>query len=387
MNMRSVTSNAFTDLDSLQSAREKRAQELKKQGKLVVGYFCCFVPTEIMTALDIVPYRIQGNIAKSIVDADAYLDITTCPYLRSCFDLALNGGYEFLDGLVMPHSCYNLRRVYDIWRHYHNPGFFHLINVPHMVDSSSYQFFKRELETFVTSLEKFTRRQLKKGRLRQAIHLHNENRSLLRRLYGLRKKSPPLVSGVEITKVLIAGMGMPVIEHNALVERLISEIEKRHNPLTKVNARILLYGHEIDDTAFIELIEGCGAHVVIDDICTGSRYFWQYVKPTDDLLESLANRYLEGIPCPRTYKPRAETRDKDLENRFGYLWNFIKEFNVNGAIFYVMRYCDTIQLDVPDARDYLQKKGIRVLVLENEYRLTSMTRFRTQIQAFIEILG
>ena len=387
METTSAACNAFADIRAFNRTRRKRARELKKQGKLIVGYLCCYVPVEILTALDIVPYRIQGNVTKPVVEADAYLDITTCPYIRSCFDLALNGEYDFLDGLVMPHSCYNVRRVYDIWRYYCNSGFFHLINVPHMMDRSSYQFFKREIETFVKSLEKFTGRKLKLDRLQQSINLHNENRSLLRQLYGLRKESPPLISGVEMTRTLIAGMGLPVTEYSNLVKQLIVEVEKRRDHPANKGARILLYGHEIDDTAFVELVEECGAHVVIDDICTGSRYFWQDVKPSNDLLESLATRYLNGIPCPRTYKPRAETRDKDLENRFGYLSNFVEEFDVNGAIFYVMRYCDTLQLDVPDARDYLQKKGIPVLVLEDDYRLTSLARFRTQIQAFLEILG
>lgn len=93
-----------------------------------------------------------------------------------------------------------------------------------------------------------------------------------------------------------------------------------------------------------------------------------------------------GIPCPRTYIPQAETRQEDLENRFGYLRSFITEFKVNGAIFYIIRYCDTYELDAPDVRDYLKEQGIPVLVLEDEYNLATIGQLRTRIQAFLEMI-
>ena len=37
------------------------ARVMASQGKKVIGYFCCYTPVELMTALDLVPYRIGGR--------------------------------------------------------------------------------------------------------------------------------------------------------------------------------------------------------------------------------------------------------------------------------------------------------------------------------------
>ncbi|MCG6534244.1 MAG: 2-hydroxyacyl-CoA dehydratase family protein, partial [Syntrophales bacterium LBB04] len=46
----------------------------------------------------------------------------------------------------------------------------------------------------------------------KAIGLHNRNRALLRELSGLRKQEPPLLSGAEMTQVVIAVLTLPVEE-------------------------------------------------------------------------------------------------------------------------------------------------------------------------------
>lgn len=379
--------NVFGEIDSYYKERRQRAIELKNSGKKVIGYFCCFVPVEILTALELVPYRIQGSVTKPIKQADTCLETTMCPYVRSCFDLALEGEYDFLDGLVVPHTCDTIQRIYDIWKYYRRLPYYHFINVPHMMVPSSYEFYKNELLTFANSLEKFTGLRLTPKRLLEAVQLHNKNRSLLRQLYELRKPELPLVSGTEVTKVLIAGMSMPVMEHNALVERLVTGVKERPQSPNKQSLRILVYGNEIDDVAFIKLIEDSGANVVMDDLCTGSRVLWKDIKPTSDPLDGIVEHYLGDIPCPRSYIPQGETRQKDLDNRFSYLRHFVTEFKVNGVIFYIIRYCDTYELEVPDARDYLGEQGIPVLVLEDEYNVATIGQLRTRIQAFLEMIG
>ena len=94
-----------------------------------------------------------------------------------------------------------------------------------------------------------------------------------------------------------------------------------------------------------------------------------------------------GIHCPRSYIPQGETRHADLENRFGYLYDFIRNFKVDGAILYVLRYCDTYELEAPDIRDYLRDKDIPVLILEDDYSMSTIGQLRTRIQAFLEIVS
>ncbi len=367
--------------------RSRRARELKAQGKKIIGYFCCYPPLELLTASNMVPYRITGSVREPVTVADAYMEIIVCPYVRSSFDLAMKGRYDFLDGFVFPHTCDAVDRMRNVWKYYLKPAYFHYINVPHMVHPPSYDFFKTELVAFKRSIEEFSGRGISLASLREAIDLHNENRSLVRQLYELRKKDPPLLSGTEMTEIIVAAMSIPIGECNDMVRRVIDEVHNRRHPPQGRGARVLVYGSEIDNIDFIQLIEECGANVVIDDLCLGTRYYWYDVERTADPLDGLVARYLDKIPCPRTYKDFPGTTSADLDNRFGHILKFARDFNVNGAILYILRFCDAHEFDAPDVRDYLLEAGLKVLHLEDDYSVGSIMQLRTRIQAFLEMIA
>lgn len=373
-------------IEELYNDRGKRVRALHDEGKKIIGYFCCFVPDEIITAMDMVPYRIQGSQSDPIDEADALLEPMACPFARSCFNMALKGQYDFLDGFVAPHSCDTIERMYHIWHSNKPSPFNHMINVPHMMGPSSDQFYKKELRYFITRLEEFSGRKLETQKLKDAILLYNRRRALLRELYGLRRENPPRVSGTEITRVLVAGMGITAVEHIELLETLIAEIKKRPVPQPDGLPRIFLWGNEIDDIAFIQLVEECGAHVVMDDLCTGTRFFWEDVPETEDPLDGLTVRYL-CTHCPRSLKPQAGNRKEDLESRFGYIREFIDQWKANGAIFYIVRYCDTCELEGPDLKEYLNDLKLPVLMIEDDYSTSTIGQLRTRIQAFLEMIA
>ena len=180
-------------------------------------------------------------------------------------------------------------------------------------------------------------------------------------------------------------MGIPADEHIELVSAFIQEVKNRPAPNPDGLPRIFIWGNEIDDAAFIQLVEECGAHVVMDDLCTGSRFFWEDVPETGDPLEALARRYI-CTHCPRTLKPQAGDRQTDLENRFGYIRQFMADWKADGAIFYIVRYCDTCELEGPDLKDYLNGLKLPVLMIEDDYSTSTMGQLRTRIQAFLEMI-
>ena len=378
----------LSEIEQLYKNRTRRAKELQSQGKKVVGYMCCFPPVEMFTALDLVPFRIMGDPNKPITVADSYLERIMCPFVRSCFDLAMKGEYDFLDGLVIPHSCDTVLRIYDIWNYFKPRPFSHYLNVPHMLDSASFEFFEDELKSMRQALGKFAGAELTDNRLREAISLHNEHRGLLRRLYELRKSDPPLISGTEIVKVVVASMTVPVREANDVLRQVIVEVSaRRPDGPQKRPARILVYGTEMDDDSFVRVIEECGANVVMDDLCIGTKYFWDDVAEEGDPMHGLADRYLDKIRCARTYRQPPGDHASDMQTRFGYLKEFASKWGVNGVILCAMRFCDTVELDVPDVRDYLTGLGYPVLHLEHDYSSAAIGQLKTRIQAFLEMIG
>jgi len=371
----------------LSEKRDLRARELKREGRKVLGYFCCYLPLEILTAASVVPYRIMGSIKEPTTVADTYLDPALCPFIKSSFDLAMKREFDFFDGWMTPDSCDNLRIISNIWR-YNLPSYSFQLRVPNLFDESCTRFFREELALLKEDLEEFAQTEITDEKLHRAIDLHNQQRALLRALYQLRRPEPPLLAGSEVVEVLRAVMSLPVEEANQMLREIIDESKERKNR-PKGGIRLLVHGPEIDDPALFRLVEELGANVVVDDSCIGTRYFWHDVEKTINPLDGLATRYLSKIYCPRTIRGKGEgwaSYKEDLEERFGHIKSMAHDFSVAGVILYIMRQCDLHQYDVPELRDYLTEEGLPVLLLENDYTMGTIGALRTRIEAFLEMI-
>jgi benzoyl-CoA reductase/2-hydroxyglutaryl-CoA dehydratase subunit BcrC/BadD/HgdB len=210
----------------------------------------------------------------------------------------------------------------------------------------------------------------------------------MRELYDLRKSNPPLISGSEMMKVLVAAMSIPVEESSALIEAVTKEVKERKpaaaNPKAK---RIMLIGDQIDDVAVIEAIESTGAYLVMDDLSTGSKMYWQDVDATADPVQGIAERYLRKLKIPTTFVGSADTYQGILEERFGHMKKYVNEFKVDGAILFVYKYCDPYGFEVPAIKSYVEAAGAPVLYLEDEYSTSSLARVKTRIEAFLEMIA
>ena len=283
-----------------------RARELKKEGKTVIAYLCSLVPTEIITAAGLVPFRIRGNVNEPITKGDTNLETIACPFIRSCFDLSVKGWYDFCDGIVIPHGCDSMTRTYSTWRYTLGLPYSHFINVPHTVSGPSMEFFTEELNTFRKSLGRFAQKEIADSDLTEVIHLYNENRDKAKALYDLRKSDPPLISGTEMSKILTVGMSLPVTESNELFAEVLEELTQRKESPVHKAPRIMVDGACIDNIDFVKLIEDSGANVVVDSLCIGTRDYLPHTDVGGDPLDALARRYLDKINCPRTYREKAE---------------------------------------------------------------------------------
>jgi benzoyl-CoA reductase subunit C len=387
-----VTNTGLSRVKEICRDRSQRVKELKAEGKPVIGYLCIYPVLEMITAFDMIPYRIFGDMDEPITDADDYMPSIVCPFLRSILDLGLKGRYDFLDGVVMAHICDVGARTAHLWDVAVKTPYSHFIDIPHTDRENSRERLKELLVDFQKSLESFTGREMSRDKLRESIEKHNEQRKLVRELYDLKKPDPPLISGTETLQVMKAVMSLPVEEGNALLREVITEIRERINPLPEKPARLLVWGPVIDDVAFIEMIESLDASVVMDDTCVGSRAFFPDVPLTDNPLDGLAFHYLENIKCPRTLRDSnvsgtTKGYAADLEARFGYIGEFASEWNVNGIILQALRYCDSHGYEVPQIKDYLDSKGLPNIYIEHDYSKTALGPLMTRIQAFTEIIG
>ena len=371
--------------------RSRRARELKAEGKKIIGYPCMYVPLEIITALDLVPYRTYGDIKEPVTEADRALPTAFCPVMRSCLDCALKAKDDFLDGIVATHSCDPQEKTSHVWESYIDYPYFHFIDVPGTVRPEAIEYYKGQLDDFRKTLESFAGKELSSDRLKAAIELHNRQRALVRELYELTKPAPPLVSGTEIVEVIKALTSLTVSEGNELLAEVISEAKERKGGPEKKPARLLVWTATLDDTDVTQILEA-GANVVIDDNCCGIRAYRADVKLSDDPIAALANYYLTEITCARTFREAvlgetSKDYEKDLQSRFGYLERLVKEWNVNGAILLLVRYCDPFAFEMPALKDYFDSLGIPSTYIEYDYTQGALAPLRTRVEAFLETIS
>jgi benzoyl-CoA reductase subunit C len=378
-------------VQKLYQDRTYRAKELRQEGKHVFGYLCLYPVIEMLTALDIVPFRLFGDIDEPITKANNFLPTVVCPFLRSYLDLGLKGKYNFIDGIVTGHNCDVGSGIPEIWNYNIHLPFAYHIDTPHTTHDTSLEKHRLLLDAFKLSLEKFTGNELTSAKLAAAITIHNEQRALVRDLYNLKKSNPPLVSGAETIQIIKVVESLPVKEANQLLKEVIAEVKIRPNKPIKKGKRLMIWGSILDNTSLVEMIEQLDANIVMDDTCVGSRPFFDDVKLTSDPLDGLSDHYLKDIKCPRTftadYSAQSKNYSEDLKTRFGYMGDYAREWQVNGVILEALRYCDTHGYEIPAIKDYFKQIGLPTIYLEHDYTRGMISQLKTRVEGFLEIMG
>jgi benzoyl-CoA reductase subunit C len=364
-------------VDKFQRIFQKRLQiiqEHQANRQKAFGYICTYTPEEIIYAAGILPVRVFGKPGETPV-ADAYLYSNICSFVRSCFEQALQDGYSNIDGLLACNSCDHIRRLYDAWQNYIPTPFTYIFSLPCKTTPSTLAFFQQELNQFKDHLERYLGHEITTKDLQEAITVYNQTRQLLRRLYQLRQSHPPLVTGAEALEIVRAGMVMPKPEFNHLLEEFLTERETSSPQQNNNRVRLLILGSELDDPEYLQLIEDLGAIIVADDLCIGTRYFWDLVDPQLDPIEGIAQRYLTRTPCPRMHP---------AGSRIEHLTSLIEHFKVEGIIYETIKFCDLHSSGYPLIKKGLEQLDLPILKLEREYNLASVGQMRTRVEAFLE---
>ena len=300
--------------------------------------------------------------------------------MRTCLGEALEGRYKDFGGVVVVNSCDPMRRMHDVWRYNLGGDFNHLLDLPRVNSPEAAAYFRENLRKLIDEVETHFRVKVTDAALAEAITIYNTGRSLLKELYSVNRDKGQLLSAMDIRTVVRAGTALPVDVFNRLLKRLLDEMGVIDAAGCE-NPRILITGSVMDNPRILQFIEECGAKVVGDDLCNGTRQFWDTVESAAesaaDPLTDLSRHYLGRTPCPRM---------KDAHERFDHVLRMIDTFRVDGVIFYTMKFCDPFLFDVPVLKERLAEKGIPTLSLEGDYTPGTLGRVKTRIEAFIEML-
>ncbi len=376
-----IESKEFQDFsETAQTLQNPYVKEWKGRGGRVMGYFCSAVPEELFTATGLLPFRMRATGSTGTELSDAYFSSINCSFPRHCFNMALKGEYDFLDGLVCINSCDHVRRIYDNWIRNLKTPFVEVMSLPRKTHAPQVDWYTDEINICREALEKHFGVEITDNRLWEAIKLHNETRRLQKRLYELRKSKAPPVTGTEALIIMVAGTAMPKDKYNGMLKALLETLEQAEG-ISDYRARLMITGGELDDPEYIQIIEDQGGLVVTDSTCFGSRLMWRQVDESqDDPVRALAKYYVFDRPtCPRSYG--------DQPRRIEFTREMIREFDVDGVIGERLLFCDQWMVEHYMTGFDLKEDGVPFLQLDREYILSGKGQLRTRVQAFLETLG
>jgi benzoyl-CoA reductase/2-hydroxyglutaryl-CoA dehydratase subunit BcrC/BadD/HgdB len=369
------------------SIKNPYIEDWQASNKKIIGYYCTYIPEELLHAAEILPYRIRATGNKDTELADTYMVRFTCSFVRATLDLALKGVYNFMDGFLICNSCDHSRRMFELFdlkvftkekidkkidRFY--------LSIPHIITEEGFNWYLKEIEELRIELESAYNCKITDEKLNNSIDIYNQNRELLRDLHKLQIQENPKITGTEALQISMADASVPKEIANKELKRILNELENKEEMDVSSKKRIILVGSVVDNIDFIQLIENSGAFVASDFICFGTRNFHDSIDYDHDTnpLSNLTKRLYYRISCPRMMD--------DHENRLKFLKEEINNANIDGVILQRINNCDLHGCDNMLFTHELKDLDIPVLNIDRESFQADTTRLQTRIEAFIEMI-
>ena len=346
----------------------------------IIGCAPMHVPEEIIHAAGLLPVVLwEGD--DPVTEGYTYIQPFFCGFIRGVIDLAVKGKLDFLDGIVGCDECVSTEAIDFLLRRRHLFDYWEFLFLPadHKGDTNK-AYVMQEFERLRASLGQYTGRELDDDSLKHSILLYNRNRSLLRKLYELRREKPTVLKASEMYAVVMSSMLMPKEEHNELLENLISELASKESSEQKV--RLILSGTlcSAPKSEVLDLIEEAGGVIVDDDLYVGARYFDGDVPTNADPIESLAERYMNlSLRTPTMVDHEHDWGDQLIE--------MVNRSGSKAVIAFPLKNCDPHQFHYPKVRQKLARSGVPEFFVEMEHEAMALGQIRTRVQAFMEMIG
>ncbi len=368
-----VTSNPYAYVEGLKEENNKK----------IIGCFPMYVPEELIHAAGMIPVVIwRGN--ESVTWGHAHVPPYDCGITRSFVDDAVRGKLSFMDGFVFHiRQCLQAGEFPFIMERHFKPAYQKVLYLPALYAGDAIRDFAiTELESFKKSLEDFTGKEITGDSLKKSIETYNENRTLLERVYELRRGKPEILKAREVMQIVWSSMLMPKEENNELLKELIAGMKKKTVETKKNSIKVIPVGCLCQTLQFdiLDLIEDLGMIIPDDDLYIGSRYFANKVGLDGNPIEALADRYLTKSPlCPTKGVWDIHWGDEAIKK--------MKDNDAKGIISILIKYCPPHACYYPDFKSKMDKEGIHEIMIQVEHEVITLEATKTRLQSFVEIIG
>ncbi|MFZ5570867.1 MAG: 2-hydroxyacyl-CoA dehydratase subunit D [Thermodesulfobacteriota bacterium] len=345
----------------------------------VVGYACAYTPLALIHAAGFVPHRILPDV-DCPDQAGRLLHDNLCPHVKRILDRAMSGRLPDMAGMVFMNSCDAMRRLADAWRMARPDVPAVCVDMPATAAERDIFFFQVKLQQLVGVLAEWGGRMPRRDEIAGSLRLYNRLAGDFERVRA-RVRIGAMREGALLLQqaYLRASCTPPETMHDHLEMLLAREDAEPADD----SVPIYLFGNVLPDAEAFALFAACGARIVGEDLCTGSRLFTPIAAGADDGGDPLADyaRGLLGRPaCARTI---SATRPAQIA---GDIVAAARHHQAKGVIGYTVKFCDPYISRLPVIRAALKDEGMPFLLLEGDCTVRSMGQQKTRIEAFTEML-
>ena len=379
--------------DLLQDANNALVQAACAEGRHALAYNCSYIPEVLLDVEGCFSVRLRAPRCTNPDLATYYMTNRSCPYSKSILERAFEGGYNFIDALLGQECCTTMNRMeqyFDYCKLIPKEKFFtSFIDMPLKKTAWHAGYFRRQIEQkIIEPLGRVYGVDFSEEKLRAAIEQHNEVCRIITEIGDMRKLPNPPITGYEFHVIQLVSLTCPKDLILPYLRETLEEIKSREpEPKFPFRARVMVAGSEIDDPDFTKLLEGCGAYVVADRYCFGSIPGREeiIVKPDEDVLQAIADHYIQTNQCPRAMGP------ENVVARKQFLYKIAQEYGAEGVIVENMKFCEYWGYERAQAaqwmRDGFSLPGtLPVCQIEKDYTNAATGQLRTRFQAFVESL-
>ncbi|MEM2144096.1 MAG: 2-hydroxyacyl-CoA dehydratase family protein, partial [Candidatus Jordarchaeaceae archaeon] len=250
----------------------------------------------------------------------------------------------------------------------------------------------QELKIIKNEIENLTGTKITGKKLRSSIELLQKATKAFRRLQSIRKGFP-VIMGRDAMLVNQTSLWDDIERWTQKTELLCDELEERVRKKNWVcppdTPRIMVTGTPMiwpDNWKLPNLIEEANPQglLVVDELCSSDRILFDPVGVDEwtmnDMLNAVAERYLLTSTCP------CFTSKDGNEDRINWLLDKIKEFRVDGVIYYTVRGCILYAMEYTRIKHVLDRNNVPVYYLDTEYTREDVGQMKTRVEAFLEML-
>ncbi len=349
-------------------------------GGKAIATFPVYVPAEVIHAAGMLPVGVHGAGGRLEIDhADSRIQSFVCSIARSTLELGLQGKLDGIDGFFFPSICDVARNLSGVWHTNFPRHLAEYIHLPqNMSSAGSRLYYANELRRLAEKLAEMGGFPADAERLRASVALYNENRRLVRALYAARREEPWKLSMYELFVLGKYGTQIPVEEHNALLARVLVELE-RSDRRKRDALRVVVEGSfcEQPPLELLQVLEEAGCAIVDDDLLIQNRWFHHDVPLEGDPFDNLAAAYLTDSVYSSVRHYGDKPRKHSLVQR-------VRAAKADGVVFCAAKFCEPALLDYVVLKDQLEKEGINYIAFEFEEKMGVFESIRTQIETFVE---